>query len=231
MTSHIDVITNFANRKINKRVGEVSWHGHSVYCTNNVLYSYGSHFPLAKYIGRSGDHEVFVKNIDKYSNTTSHHQSMTNQHCKGPLLSRNQLATLGIDFLKLEMKNIIHNRAAYRNHVFKDNQTGKYYNEAHMQRYGGNDHVDVKNSWFAGGLEDKLISDEWTPPEIGYFDPHYKRRVERIVGGTWVVDNATVIYFDRKYYLVYKNKKSKTEIQKLSRKPKDIAEAFDMVKV
>jgi hypothetical protein len=43
-----------------------------VYASGNVIYSYGSHFPLARWIP---EHKLLALNTDRYSVTTSRHQS------------------------------------------------------------------------------------------------------------------------------------------------------------
>ncbi|MFA5276494.1 MAG: hypothetical protein WC417_06360 [Candidatus Omnitrophota bacterium] len=71
--NHIDVIKNFRYGK-NRR-------GSRVFADGNVLYSYGRHFPLV--IRRDGNSNIksgsewFLCNGDKYSRSTSKHQSYT----------------------------------------------------------------------------------------------------------------------------------------------------------
>ena len=43
-----------------------------VFADGNVLYSYGTHFPLARWIP---EHRLLTLNVDRYSNTTSKQQS------------------------------------------------------------------------------------------------------------------------------------------------------------
>jgi len=44
------VIERFLTRQVNRRYGAVNWRNstNSVYCDGDVLYSYGTHFPMAK---------------------------------------------------------------------------------------------------------------------------------------------------------------------------------------
>lgn len=46
----------------------------NIYARGQVLYSYGDHFPLVRYIP---EHGVFLENCDRYSTSTSKHQSYT----------------------------------------------------------------------------------------------------------------------------------------------------------
>lgn len=52
----------------------------SLYVEKGVLFSYGSHFPLAIHLGR-----YQLINADKYSNSTGKHQSMTIRACYNPV--------------------------------------------------------------------------------------------------------------------------------------------------
>lgn len=69
----------------------------SLYVTGDVLYSYGSHFPLLvrKPWG-------FLMNADRYSNTTSKHQSLCFRHATVQTSFR-MLEEAGIDFKDLEL--------------------------------------------------------------------------------------------------------------------------------
>lgn len=66
--SHNAVVQGFKNGKAYK--------GSNIFSEGNILYSYGRHFPLA--VRRAGINKSYVLlNADKYSNTTSRHQSLT----------------------------------------------------------------------------------------------------------------------------------------------------------
>lgn len=52
----------------------------SLYREGGVLFSYGSHFPLAVHMGR-----YQLINADRYSNSTSKHQSYTIRECSNPV--------------------------------------------------------------------------------------------------------------------------------------------------
>jgi hypothetical protein len=79
----------------------------------DILYSYGHHFPLAIRLGDEKDRlgrrppknktgwgqdarGLFLKNGDKYSNTTSGHQGHVQHYCHGPTVSFNALLAAGI---------------------------------------------------------------------------------------------------------------------------------------
>lgn len=69
----------FSNNEIchvfcNKVQSEGRTSNNSMFFNNNVLYSYGYHFELAKFIEFNGETYLFI-NTASYSNTTSKHQS------------------------------------------------------------------------------------------------------------------------------------------------------------
>lgn len=140
MTAHADVVKKFADRKVNRRTGTVSWEGCRVYCQGDTLYSYGSHFPLARYLGEKDGSPLFLKNGDKYSSSTSGHQSITQQYCKGPTVSRTALQAAGIDFYSVGLPGagvqnpririaIVDFRQDSSEHLYQDPKNGKLYRE------------------------------------------------------------------------------------------------------
>lgn len=235
MSSHEEVIKKFAERKVNSRINKVEWSGSNVFCNENTLFSYGSHFPLARYLGLLGTDHFFLKNGDKYSNSTSHHQSMTDQHCKGPVVSRNLLLSAGLKFDNIELKNILFFQQHSRQWIYKDTQTGRYYEEAHTRRDPGWGDVrpDPTSEWFTGAFEEKLVEREWTPPDVGYFVPTYKRkgRENRIISGTWYIPGGVVISQTRKRVLCCKSPDDGLFLKTLRKTPKSIREAFELAGV
>lgn len=69
---------------------------HSIYFDGDVLYSYGSHFPLAVRYTRDDGSQLYFVNEDRYSNTTTNHQSGT----------RWQLHQLGHEVIELDTKSM-----------------------------------------------------------------------------------------------------------------------------
>jgi hypothetical protein len=200
--NHEQVIQRFAARKINARSKTISWRGHNVYCNEHILYSYGSHFPLAYYLGEKDGQAFFLKNEDKYSSSTSCHQGLTQEHCYGPQLSFNKLAALDIDFLKIRLKNIIAWRPPERHFVIHNGNDNLYYS-----------------------FEDRHTL--WFPPNYGYFVPFYKREKTIIRDGCWNVDEEMIFKYEKKYYFVTKHQKSRV-ILKLNVKVETIEEALRM---
>ncbi len=65
MPTNRKTVEYFATRKENKREGgAVVWHGterSTLYCTKDVLYSYGPHFPLAVFLGEIEKNGISVE--------------------------------------------------------------------------------------------------------------------------------------------------------------------------
>lgn len=84
--NHATIAENFSN-------GATSGKGFNMYIENDKMFSYGSHYVLAK---RFND-GVFLLNGDRYSVSTSKHQSHTRRACYGPTTSFTALQNAGID--------------------------------------------------------------------------------------------------------------------------------------
>jgi len=95
-----EVIRRFATRRVKTTTNTVEWaNGRgNVYCRGTALYSYGSHWPLAIYIGRINNVPTFIKNGDRYSVSTAGHLSGTQSACKGPTVSRASVEAAGVNF-------------------------------------------------------------------------------------------------------------------------------------
>lgn len=218
--NHEEVTKRFAARQINKRSGDVEWSGNNVYCRGNVIYSYGSHFPMAIYIG-DGPFQ-FVRNADKYSVSTSRHQGIVSHLCKGPELPRHALSAVGIPFADITHKNILFWREGSSKFVFRNTRTNSFFED--MEYLSSHDTVDI--------YAKPNKSDEWEPPIYGQF-----RRSRKLVGvenkpdpnvelyetGWFTVDQVVVLSWKRKYYLVVKDK-----VSKLPRKPASLSAALEM---
>ena len=107
LDSHEEVIHKFASRRINQRFRGCNWRGSNVFCEDKILYSYGRHFPLACYLGRDKGSHIFIKNGDKYSNSTSCHQTLTQRSCFGPTVSRSALMSANIRLEDLSFDQIL----------------------------------------------------------------------------------------------------------------------------
>jgi hypothetical protein len=228
MNSHEEVVKKFASQLLNSRTKKVQWSGNNIFCDDNVIYSYGRHFPLAKYLGLDGKKRLFIKNADKYSSSTSCHQSIVGASCYGPEVSRTLLANWGIDFYNIKKENIVCFRVSSVTHTHKDIQTNRYYDKCYDRRWGGEESPNPTGRFFVGALEDQLVENEWFPPKSGEFFPYYKRDKNRIVGGHWFVLGAVVICRGQNFFLCSHDKYEQAFVTPLKGKPKNIEEAFKL---
>jgi hypothetical protein len=133
VANHSEIVFKFATRQPNKRhKGQIIWNGSRIFCRDDIIFSYGTHFPLAKYLGERNNLRFFVKNSDKYSSSTSAHQSMVRQVCHGPSVSRSDLSKY-IHFEDLTINNVHLWRQGCYKHVWKDVKTGLFYEDADYQ--------------------------------------------------------------------------------------------------
>jgi hypothetical protein len=83
-----------------------SSHG-NVYYRGKILYSYGTHFPLAIFLGVKDGKNIFLKNGDFRSRSTASHQGETQRNCYGPTASFRALKSAGADPEWIGMENIV----------------------------------------------------------------------------------------------------------------------------
>jgi hypothetical protein len=105
------LIEKFKNQDKNKLTKTTNFSASNMYCDGKIIYSYGHHFPLAKYLTKN----FFIKNGDKYSNTTSQHQAGIECILSGVTISRNAIENI-IEFKSIERKHIIDYREDFINH-------------------------------------------------------------------------------------------------------------------
>jgi hypothetical protein len=100
MTSNADVAKRWAEVVTGRATRHLK--GRSVIANGNVIYSYGRHFPMAEaYRTRAGELWVLV-NGDRYSVTTSGHQSMVRM-----VVARLRVPSIIVPFSALEAAGII----------------------------------------------------------------------------------------------------------------------------
>ena len=204
MVAHSEIAKKFADRKVNRRTGDCSWSGSRMYSSGDTLYSYGSHFPLARFLGEKAGEAVFIKNGDRYSSSTSGHQSITQGVCKGPTVSVSALRAAGINFHTLALSPVeeqkeerrykwdtdetfnnrlaaflIAHRPDFREHIYRDRE-GRYWKEL--------DYKTVKSKRPA-------FSDPFTAPRQGMFVPYGGQDEDdpTYTSGCWHVLGAALI--------------------------------------
>jgi hypothetical protein len=68
MVSHEELAKQFVN-------GSTQGKASRMFIEGDTIYSYGHHFPLAKRLNQN----TFLLNVDKYSSSTTHHQTYMNR--------------------------------------------------------------------------------------------------------------------------------------------------------
>lgn len=69
-----EVALAYVNKRVNKRTGDCSFKGSNMFYEDDVIYSYGYHFPMAIRLYKEDGSEYYLFNNDSYSNSTSKHQ-------------------------------------------------------------------------------------------------------------------------------------------------------------
>lgn len=177
--NHQEIIKRYAERKINSRTQTIEWSGSNVFCHDGIIYSYGSHFPMAVYIG--GKLCEFVVNSDKYSVSTSRHQGIVGSLCRGPALPNYALRNVGVPFTELTAKNILFWREGFSKFAFRNKAKGTLHEMPKGQTWQDNIYGLFKPTRSQAGVE--------TGYETGWFS----------------VDQVVVLYWKRKYFLLIKN--------------------------
>ena len=244
--SHEDVVKRFADRTVNKRMGFVWWNGNNVYCRDDVIFSYGSHFPMAKYLGISkAGHKLFIKNSDGYSSSTSRHQGKVRKYCPGPSVSRWLLKeTTGyhFHFEDLTIENIHLWRAGIEEFLWHDTQTDIYYQHADYRVLGPTD-PEPTEPWVL--LKERTKSKDEDPfglfkvvnfkrqiwvfeeknsyslAPYGSFKEYKKQEHERFQTGRFIAHEALVLKIDNKFFLW-----TQGQMTELDREPKTIDQAL-----
>lgn len=242
MSSHKEIVEKFSKRQPNKRYkNQVVWNGSRVYCSNEIIFSYGSHFPMAKFLGVRGKKSFFIKNSDSYSSSTSAHQSLVRQNCPGPSVSRLKLSKY-LHFEDLTLIQIHLWRPSVVKHMWHDTQTNLFYEDADYRILGPNDpdpvdpfmfldkDVDVlvpENAFKVVNLQRRVyvFTDSCKVSRIGTFKPYRKQGTKRFQQGLYSVAEVLVLKIKNKYLL-----SANGIISQLVGEPKTIAQALKMKK-
>jgi hypothetical protein len=200
-----EVVRRFAGRIPNPRKGDaVEWRGSvgyapgsggfsgngfvgaRIYCEKNTLFSYGSHFALAHYLGQRDGKHLFLKNGDRASQTTSRQQAEVQELCPGPTVSFSAFVAAGVDLSAFRVENVIDFAADKRVYLMREKETGTFY------RLG---------KWNAD-LSEYERGEIFTPPKQGAFFPDRSEPEKNgYVSGVWHVVASCLIYFDDRYLL------------------------------
>lgn len=249
MASHSEIAKRFGERVPNKRHGNrVVWTGSRVWCEDEVIYSYGSHFPMAKFLGEQPKKgRLFIKNSDKYSSSTSAHQSCVRASCPGPSVSRSRLSKF-IDFTDLKMEHIHLWRPGAYKHLWHDTETGQYYDDADYRTLDPSDPNptspfmslddppdvdDPKKAFKVVNLQRHVYvfedKNKVKLSKSGSFKAYrYRNKKEnskRFQQGMFTITEVLVLKVKSKYLLCMED-----EVHELPREPKTISEAIKLRK-
>lgn len=241
MASHDEVAEKFGKRQINSRSKRVEWSASRVYCSNDLIFSYGGHFPMAKYLGEHPKKKIhfFIKNHDGYSSSTSAHQSCVRAHCPGPSVSRSRLSKY-IDFTSLTMDNIHLWRPGQYRHMWQDSETGLFYDDAEYRTLEPTDAEptdpfmslddepdleDPKKVFQVVNLQRHVyvFAKPVKPSRFGKFKAYRKQDSKRFKQGMFTVQEILVLKVKNKYLLCIPG-----NIVELDGQPRTISEAFKM---
>lgn len=212
MASHDEIAKKFGTRQINSRTKKVEWSASRVYCEDDLIFSYGGHFPMAKYLGEHPKHgHYFIKNSDKYSSSTSAHQSCVRQHCFGPEVSRSHLSCF-VYFTDLTMDNIYLWRPGAYHHMWQDSETRPGRPQANVE--GGQPSAHVY-----------IFAKPCKPSRFGTFKSYRKQDHRRFQQGMFTVQQVLVLKVKSKYLLC-----TDGSIVELDGQPKTISESLKLGK-
>jgi hypothetical protein len=169
--NHNQVVANFGARKANPRNNnQVTWKGSRIYSDDQCLYSYGRHFILAVYLGSDREGPVFLKNGDKYSSSTTEHQSLVQKHLRGPTVSFSALNSAGWQPSSMTAKDILDWQPDDWTDVVRNKDTG------HLFRAGETENtVGEPFTVTAGMYVPSHSGDEFTTAEGTFTRGHWHR--------------------------------------------------------
>jgi hypothetical protein len=178
----------------------------AVFADDRVLYSYGTHFPLAVYLGDKGMVPVFLKNGDSYSVSTTAHQQEVQRSCRGPTVSFTALRAAGLDPEQVEAPWGSKNPAVPRLLDYREDAV-----VPGVERRG--------DAWFQHG-------NPWTPPAQGMFVP--PPAGARTTRGFWHTLGATLFRRGEKRprHFLASLDEGRYFVSELPRRPRGVDDAF-----
>jgi hypothetical protein len=196
-----ETVKRFAERKPNPREGgKVEWRGNvgypgsgglytghvgpRIFCRDYgdgeaTLYSYGTHFALAHYLGEQGDEKLFLKNGDRASVTTNSQQAIVQQVCDGPTVSFSAFEAAGVNLGKLRATDVVAFGPDKHIPILRDRKTDTFYRDAGSHRRGA----------------------VFTPPKQGAFMAYNFGSDEVDQPGVWHILAATLLRVGSRYLL------------------------------
>ncbi len=190
----------------------------SCYARGPVLYNYGPHFPLVRYLETVGGRKLYLKNGDTYrgsggfGRSTSGLQAQVERLCRGPTIPESVLANLGLVFETLPRAAIVAYRATARVWSLVYDLKAKTY-QKHEQKSPGD-------------IPELIV---WAPPRQGMFVPHARQDEPGVIQGAWHILGAVLLDHDGASYLCALDE-SRYFVSQLARPARSIDVAFRQLK-
>ena len=228
-----EIVRRFAGRIPNPRcAGLIEWRGSvgyasgsggfsgngfvgaRIYCEKNTLFSYGSHFALAHYLGQCDGKHLFLKNGDRASQTTSRQQAEVQELCAGPTVSFSAFVAAGVDLSAFRIENVIDFAKDKRVYLMREKETGTFYR---LGKWNAESGEYERGEVFVAPKQGAFFPDRSEPEKNGY------------VSGVWHVVASCLIYFGDRYLLSAIDEGSYF-VSELSAPATSIQEAFALLK-
>ena len=212
--THQQVVSNFVEHKINKRTKTVEWRGSRVFCEDKTIYSYGRHFPLAVLLGQKEGKDFYLKNGDKYSSSTTGHQSMVQMACPGVTIPFSILRSAGIEWDRLKPEDVMDSTADYRETMYWSRDEKSY--------------VDIEGHKIGTPKQGMFMGETWGDLKDGNFTSRAVPGAPHLQG-EWHILGGTLIQYRKKYFLFSMDENQYFGAE-LSKPAKTITEAFNALK-
>jgi len=207
-----DVVYNWATRKVNPYCKRIEWNSGNINGNGKAIKSYGW-FPMAYHLGKVGEDHIFLKNGDRYSSSTSQHQSAVQQYCKGPTIPFSSLESAGINPYHITFDNIISWAEDTRIPIWRYADSDTWY-----QGY-----------WRAGRYDIEGTVEFVRPQQGMMINVHPYGNDGRVIEADWHILGGAVIEWDGHWYLCALDEGTYF-ISELQWKPLNVEHAIKLLK-
>ena len=163
MSSHYDVVTRWVQRMDGGSLGK-PLKGSRIFCEGDTIFSYGRHFPMAHALrGADGRVALFLLNGDRYSVSTTRHQSdlrsaVARSHVPNVIVPFEAISAAGIDVQTVKLVEGLPERHEVKPHVAYERPEGSVWrtdprmeyvqkSDADLQAYADKVNADRMKSW------------------------------------------------------------------------------------
>lgn len=181
MTCHSDVVDRWVDVTLGRTTKANFRRSGNVFADGDLIFSYGSHFELGRLVRDKRDRPLFfLLNGDRYSVTTSHHQSIVRAATERSglptvILPHSALHAAGIDLRSIEIVEVTRDRHEEINHRTHTQPEGSVWRVDPVHRY-----VDLTPE------ELQAIVDKRNDDERSYYERALKWAAE---GESYFVEN------------------------------------------